>query len=90
MSLSRDEIRKVSDTIDSWRTNSKYEVIGVADKFKYYKWVNRFVMVQEVDSLVEYANQKCIGCDLPAPHVKANLPDNKFQCVSCKVLEMLG
>lgn len=33
---------------------------------------------------IDIPGQVCVGCNTEAPHVKPNLPENKFICVSCK------
>jgi hypothetical protein len=43
----------------------------------------------EIVNPILTAGQICIGCQLEAPHQKPN-KDDKFLCVSCKVIEEFG
>jgi hypothetical protein len=71
-----------------WTVSDNYEMIPSYKEFRYYKWVTPDFIVQIIDMIIS-PDQKCIGCDLPAPHAKSNTKDNKFQCISCKVLREL-
>lgn len=81
----------VADAVKVWKSNTdKYNMSKNINMYKYYAWVSSNYIVQLVESLIISANQTCMGCSLPAPHCKANMPDNKFQCISCKVLLDIG
>jgi len=82
---------KVSDHIyEKWDGDSNYIVIPIAKTFKYYYWLSPLTEVWLAAEQIVKTDQICVGCNMPAPHGKANMPDNKFQCLSCKVLEELG
>jgi len=56
---------------------------------KYCMWVGARTIVQHlVDAVILFPDQKCAGCDLPAPHVAPN-DGNNFVCSSCKFLATL-
>ena len=60
--------------------------------YKYGIWAPAKTIVKHIPEvivgIVLFPNQKCIGCDLPAPHAKPNDGDN-FVCSTCKFLASL-
>jgi|SRR5271165_1524973 len=72
-----------------WKSDSRYVMVDNLSDYNYYAWINPTVKIR-LKMVIVSANRKCVGCDRPAPHAVANLPDDKFQCISCKALEMLG
>lgn len=77
------------DLIDRY-SGTEFNVIPAYIKnmpYEWFKWFMGNFTVKVIEAIIS-PDQVCIGCNLPSPHVKPNL-DNKFQCVSCKVLETL-
>ena len=82
---------RVKDMIYSWRARSdRYTISKNADNFKYYNWIPADQLIEIKEEAVVSLDRKCIGCNLPAPHGKSNIPEDKFQCVSCQVLIEIG
>jgi hypothetical protein len=77
----------IADT--HWEPNkSLLEVYIDIHKYEQYVWTNAHLMVKLVEPLIKHPNQKCIGCNLPAPHADPNKA-GEFVCVSCALLGTL-
>jgi hypothetical protein len=80
----------VKNAADKWKSDTRrYTMASNASDYMFYEWVSRDTLVKLKKEIVVSPNRKCIGCNLPAPHGDPNLPENKFQCLSCKVLKDL-
>jgi hypothetical protein len=82
--------RPTDGSSNSWTSfPEKYFMIKEAKTFQFHTWIEPKTIVKLYNKII-HPNQKCVCCNLPAPHCNPNMPDNKFQCVCCKVLETLG
>lgn len=77
--------------ITALMTNRIYTMVSNFPTYQRYKWINGNIRVRILsdDALIISKDQKCIGCELPAPHAKPNVV-NGFLCVACKVLDDIG
>ena len=77
--------------LDEWRSESLYSVISESDILSNYIYYGAWVCnidVKLLRSEIIFPDQKCISCNLPAPHIKPNVGNN-YLCSSCKFLESL-
>jgi hypothetical protein len=81
--------RLTQSKLYEWISDPAYTMMlpcNILQEYKHYNWLLPYFIVNVKDNIVVSPDQFCIGCNLPSPHIKPNLPDNKFQCISCKVL----
>lgn len=77
-----DGLREVK--LDRW-IHPGYNMSKNLYGYTHYIWIlpGRTVLLTAV---ISNPNQKCNGCQLPAPHGKPNTDDGKFVCVGCAAL----
>lgn len=84
--LSEDSFTEVAH--DIWvkgvKTGKRVAVSNIMH-YKYQVWIPGHTIVVLAKPEILFPNQKCFGCELPAPHAKPNFPENKFACDTCKV-----
>jgi hypothetical protein len=83
------DLQKIVNGKGKWfKSFFRYEMHPSYSEFEFYKWVNPDLLVLPFDQVEEilFPDQKCIGCNLPAPHAAPNMSGNKFQCITCKLI----
>jgi hypothetical protein len=102
VAFSRSNVKKSSYDMQTFYSNyltdwGKYsdeylvaENAALYDQCDYCVWIPCHVMVKHITkSIILHPDQKCIGCDLPAPHAQPN-NGNNFVCISCKVIDEIN
>ena len=63
-------------------------VIDDISEYTYFVWLPGNCLVKMVHTKILFPDQKCSGCNLPAPHIAPNA-GNGFVCESCKFIATL-
>ena len=66
----------------------RYSVINDFIEYEHFCWVFNALTVRLCNKVINN-NQLCIDCNVSAPHANPNMPDNKFKCINCKIIEEL-
>jgi hypothetical protein len=78
--------------LDVWSRDPKNYITTdnreYSNEYKQHAWIPPGTLVKVIRSALLFLNQKCIGCNLPAPHVKPNVGD-AFVCRSCQFIESI-
>lgn len=69
-------------------TDKQLEKVPDFNSYAWFHWVVGSETCLVIQKQMISPNQVCIGCNLPAPHVKPNV-DDKFVCAPCKFLREL-
>lgn len=65
---------------------------GLYDKVAIIDWgdhraKSRFKRLDLLERFIGNPDQKCSGCNLPAPHTNSNIDNEGYLCSSCKTMD---